>query len=180
MSDREPTRESGRDTDVEVMSPLLLRAIDRLRAERSVPDDWRRGLLERLEAAKQRRRTRRRLFAVAGMAAAAAVYFAIAETYARVPAVDAGGSLHFEVSAPAAARVSLVGDFNGWNPAALPMRRSANSSAWVIDVHLPVGRHAFAYSVDGRLTIDSTAALAADDDFGVPSSVVVVSSQRSN
>jgi hypothetical protein len=60
------------------------------------------------------------------------------------------------------------------------MRRTANGAAWAIDVHLPAGRHAFAYSVDGQLTIDSTAALAADDNFGVPSSVIVVAASRSN
>ena len=55
--------------------------------------------------------------------------------------------------------------------------RDASAEArepWVVDVHLPPGRHAFAFSVDGRLTIDPTAALSADDNFGVPSSVVVV------
>ena len=88
---------------------------------------------------------------------------------------EAVQSVHFEVRAPSAHRVSLVGDFNAWNASALPMRRSTSGAAWGIDVHLPVGRHAFAYAVDGRLIIDSTAALAVDDNFGVPSSVVVVS-----
>jgi len=43
-------------------------------------------------------------------------------------------------------------------------------------VHLPPGRHVFAYAVDGDLKIDPTAPRAVEDDFGVPSSVVVVAS----
>jgi hypothetical protein len=43
-------------------------------------------------------------------------------------------------------------------------------------VVLPAGRHAFAYLVDGVLRADPRAALAVEEDFGVPSSVIVIAS----
>jgi 1,4-alpha-glucan branching enzyme len=40
--------------------------------------------------------------------------------------------VHFAVWAPNASRVSLVGDFNGWDGRVLPMRRLATSGIWEI------------------------------------------------
>jgi hypothetical protein len=177
--DRDSRRAFGEGID-EAQTRALTSAIHSLRMDMDVPGDWRRTLLERVEIAKRRRRVQRRLVAATGVAAAAVVCFAIATGSTHLPRTAGNDPVHFEVSAPAARRVSLVGDFDGWNPAALPMRRVANGAAWSIDVHLPAGRHAFAYSVDGRLTIDSTAALAVDDNFGVPNSVIVVSPPGSN
>lgn len=161
------------------LSSALVDAIHSLRMDAGVPDDWHQSLLARVEIARRRRRLRRRVIALTGLAAAAVACFTVVERSGRARLVggdDGTQSVHFEVRAPSAHRVSLVGDFDAWNPSALPMRRSTNGAAWGIDVHLPAGRHAFAYAVDGRLMIDSTAALAVDDNFGVPSSVVVVSS----
>jgi hypothetical protein len=161
------------------LSPALVDAIHSLRMDTDIPDDWLRSLLERVEIARGRRRLRRRVIALTGLAAAAVACFTVVKRSGGVLWADgdeATQSVHFEVHAPSAHRVSLVGDFDAWNPSALPMRRSTNGTAWGIDVHLPAGRHAFAYAVDGRLMIDSTAALAVDDNFGVPSSIVVVSS----
>ena len=155
------------------LTPELASAIECLRVEEPVTAEWRRSLIEGVEAARRKERFQKRLIGVAGLAAAAAVCAVIARPSSR-GVVSAGPSaVHFEIAAPEARRVSLVGDFDGWNPSALPMRRTA-SGAWTIDVRIPPGRHAFAFSVDGRLTIDPTAAIAADDNFGVPSSVVVV------
>jgi hypothetical protein len=160
------------------MSPALVDAIHSLRMDAGVPDAWRQSLLARVDTAGHRRRLRRRVIALTGLAAAAVACFTVFKNSGRVLWIggdDATQSIHFEVRAPSAHRVSLVGDFDAWNPSALPMRRATSGAAWGIDVHLPVGRHAFAYAVDGRLMVDSTAALAVDDNFGVPTSVVVVS-----
>ena len=156
------------------LTPELASAIECLRVEEPVSAEWRRSLIEGVEAARRRQRLQRRLIGIAGLAAAAAVCAVIARPSTRgVVSVGGASPVHFEIDAPLARRVSLVGDFDGWNPSALPMRRGADG-AWTIDVRIPPGRHAFAFSVDGRLTTDPTAALAADDNFGVPSSVVVV------
>jgi hypothetical protein len=83
-------------------------------------------------------------------------------------------TVRFVLVAPYASRVSLVGDFNKWNPEAMPMRRSADGRAWLLDVPLPPGRHVYSFVVDGDLAPDPAAPRAGDDDFGVPSSVVLV------
>ena len=85
--------------------------------------------------------------------------------------------VRFVFVAPYATRVSLVGDFNGWNASTMPMRRSADGHAWLVEVPLPPGRHVYAFVVDGDVTADP-AAPRAGDDFGVPSSVILVTGQR--
>jgi hypothetical protein len=82
--------------------------------------------------------------------------------------------VRFVFVAPYASRVSLVGDFNAWNPSKMPMRRSTDGRAWLLDVPLVPGRHVYSFVVDGDLTADPAAPRAGDDDFGVPSSVVLV------
>ena len=84
--------------------------------------------------------------------------------------------VHFELSAPRASRVTLVGSFNEWNPAATPLSRDPATGKWVVSVRLSPGRHVYAFVVDGDVTADPAAPRAADDDFGSTNSVVLVSS----
>ena len=90
---------------------------------------------------------------------------------------DANGVVptQFVLKAPHASRVALVGDFNAWDATATPMTRDAATGIWTTTVRLPVGRHVYAYMVDGgSWTLDPRAATAQDPDFGTPSSVVLV------
>lgn len=82
--------------------------------------------------------------------------------------------VRFAVEAPGAVHVSIVGDFNGWNPAGLPMHRLSDGRTWEVEVGLTPGRYTYAFVVDGRLARDSSAAESGTDDFGVPNSVVLV------
>ena len=86
--------------------------------------------------------------------------------------------VRFELSAPRASRVTLVGSFNEWNPVATPLSREPASGKWVVSLRLPPGRHVYAFVVDGDVTADPSAPRAADEDFGSPNSVVLVSSPR--
>ena len=86
--------------------------------------------------------------------------------------------VRFELSAPRASHVALVGSFNEWNPVATPLSRDPASGKWVVSLRLPPGRHVYAFVVDGDVTADPSAPRAADEDFGSPSSVVFVSSPR--
>jgi hypothetical protein len=88
--------------------------------------------------------------------------------------VGGGTSVRFVIVAPNASRVSVVGNFNGWNPGAAPMERLGGGDAWVRDVVLEPGRHAYAFFVDGDIQVDPSAPRAAEDDFGIPSSALVV------
>ena len=108
----------------------------------------------------------------------------LASTAAPLPTTALGGStgdretVRFELAAPRASRVMLVGSFNEWNPAATPLVRDVASGKWVVSLRLPPGRHVYAFVVDGDVTADPTAPRAADDDFGSVNSVVFVASPR--
>jgi hypothetical protein len=81
----------------------------------------------------------------------------------------------FVLVAPQAARVSLVGDFNDWDPAATPMERTPTGGTWSVVVPLKAGRHEYAFVVDGKQWLpDPSAPLAPVDGLGVPNSVVLV------
>ena len=82
--------------------------------------------------------------------------------------------VRFELAAPSASRVTLVGSFNAWNPVATPLERDPSSGKWMVSLRLPPGRHVYAFVVDGDVTADPTAPRAADDDFGSANSVLLV------
>jgi hypothetical protein len=108
---------------------------------------------------------------------AAATYSVMSRRVERLPVVAAVGGaqqVRFTLVAPSAVRVTLVGDFNSWNPAGLPMRRSASGDTWEVEVGLAPGRYTYAFVVDGHLARDPAAAETAHDDFGAPNSVVLV------
>lgn len=84
----------------------------------------------------------------------------------------------FVLLAPQAVRVSVVGDFNGWDGAATPAVRQADGS-WATFVSLSPGRHVYSFVVDGQFVSDPTAPIAPDDGFGHKNSVAVVTGASS-
>ena len=69
--------------------------------------------------------------------------------------------------------VSVVGDWNRWDPLAHPLRRRSNGTRSV-SVQLPSGVHAFRYlAEEGRWFDEPDAALEANG-YGATHSVVVV------
>ena len=89
-------------------------------------------------------------------------------------AADSMTVVHFTLSAPGAASISLVGDFNEWDASATPMRQTA-SGVWSVSIPLSHGRHVYAFVVNtARWVNDPGAPLAPEDGFGVRNSVVVV------
>ena len=88
-------------------------------------------------------------------------------------------AFQFVVVAPQAASVSLVGDFNDWDPTRAPMR-PAHGGVWATVVSLGPGRYRYAFLVNGvEWRADPAAPAARDDEFGSPSSVVTVGGRRS-
>ncbi len=65
-------------------------------------------------------------------------------------------AINFVCHAPQAKTVTLVGDFNQWHPATLPMRQMPDRS-WLLTVELKHGHHRYAFLVDGVLTLDPQA-----------------------
>jgi 1,4-alpha-glucan branching enzyme len=80
----------------------------------------------------------------------------------------------FMLAAPDARRVSVVGDFNGWDGKATPLVRD-RSGVWTTLVAMPAGRHAYAFLVDDTvLTLDPRAPRTTDPDLGTQHSVLLV------
>lgn len=81
----------------------------------------------------------------------------------------------FVFVAPQAAKVSVVGDFNGWDASKTPMVRAPNSGLWTVTLPLTTGRHLYSFVVDGTSwSADPTAPIAPDAGFGHANSVKIV------
>ncbi len=65
-------------------------------------------------------------------------------------------SVTFYCDATGARAVSVVGDFNQWNPHAHPMSRMPDGR-WVLRVDLPHGHYRYLFLVDGRPQLDPRA-----------------------
>jgi hypothetical protein len=98
---------------------------------------------------------------------------------ARTAAAPAGAQpVRFALVAHGAREVSLVGDFNDWNPRATPLR-TTGAGGWTVTVPLPPGRYTYAFVVDGvTWTPDPTAPTAPGEDFGQPNSLLLVAGSR--
>lgn len=82
--------------------------------------------------------------------------------------------VNFICTAPHAQQVSLVGDFNNWNPRANPMPRQPDG-AWLLRVDFRHGHHRYAFLVDGVITLDPRAMGVTRDDRGERVSLIAVS-----
>jgi hypothetical protein len=91
---------------------------------------------------------------------------------------DAGTALQpvqLVFRAPEAHRVSVVGDFNGWEEGRAPLSRDPASGLWSVTVTLRPGRHVYAFIVDDSIWMrDPRTPAASDADFGRPGSVMLV------
>lgn len=77
--------------------------------------------------------------------------------------------------APAAREVAVAGDFNGWDPSLTPLVRVPGTDVWMAQVLLAPGRYTYAFVVDGgRFMADPSAPRAIGEEFGAPSSVLLV------
>jgi len=83
-------------------------------------------------------------------------------------------AINFICNAPQAQSVSLVGDFNGWNPVAHAMNRMPDG-AWLLTVELKHGHHRYAFLVDGNLSLDPLAQGITRNDQGERVSLLPVS-----
>jgi hypothetical protein len=163
--------------------PLIDDLAARLREPVELSSEVERVVLARLraEAATGSRRRflpRIRLEFAAGLAAGLAAVFAIGVLVGRWTArgedpAPASRSIEFALRTPADSTVTLVGDFNDWNPTATPLHREGD--AWTVTVPLRPGRYRYTFIVDGtRWRRDPAAPRALEDDFGAPTSVITI------
>jgi hypothetical protein len=167
------------------LPPSLKNAVESLREMPEAGAEWTSSVLEAASVQTMEPLAPKRWSIRPSMAIAASVAFialGAVTTYslmtprvaAVAPVLTGTQQVRFSLVAPNAAKVTLVGDFNKWNPVDLPLRRSANGEAWEVEVGLAPGRYTYSFVVDGKLARDPAAAETAHDDFGTPNSVLLV------
>ena len=116
-------------------------------------------------------RNRWLLPALAGAAAMLAIIFLL--TPQPVRPLDNRITVHFEIHAPDAQSVELVGTFTGWQPGRLQLTGPDASGHWTTDVNLPAGRYEYGFLVDGQHWVaDPNADLRRNDGFGRENAVI--------
>ena len=159
----------------EPLSPRVQQAA--LQARQAVPVDA--AAIARVRAALGRGRGQR--FELSGYRLAAALALVLVIGFAAglvtnrtAPPQPNRVAMSFVLAAPTAKRVALVGDFNDWNDRVTPMQRGSDG-AWTVQVELVPGNYSYAFVVnDSTWYSDPRAPVLAQDDFGRPSSVVLV------
>jgi hypothetical protein len=100
---------------------------------------------------------------------------AVAVVHPQLPDSAAAHSVKFVLIAPQASKVSVVGDFNGWDAGATPMSSRSADGTWTVFVPLQPGLHTYSFVLDGSHFVpDPAAPMAPDDGFGHRNSVVLV------
>lgn len=74
-------------------------------------------------------------------------------------------NVEFSIRAPAANKVYLAGDFNGWNDTATPMKKQPNGN-WVVPMRLKTGTYQYKFVVDGSWIPDPDNPERTSDDRG--------------
>ena len=74
----------------------------------------------------------------------------------RYSAKNMAKPVNFICVAPSARSVTLVGDFNDWDPNAYPLKKQPDG-AWMLQIPLNHGHHHYQFLVDGKPTLDPRA-----------------------
>jgi Glycogen recognition site of AMP-activated protein kinase len=167
-----------------------------LRRPEAVPSGFEARLGSALEAERRRaatpwltRRREFRLSPLAGLALAASFAGLVilgtlgvtGRGAAPVVAASAPDTVHlvrFVLVNPTASQVALVGDFNGWQGAALERSGDAASGVWSVSLPLAAGRYEYAFVVDGKRWIADPALPRMRDEFGGEHSVLRLGADR--
>ena len=83
-------------------------------------------------------------------------------------------SVVFICEAPTAQSVTLVGDFNSWNPYSHPLQLQPDGG-WLLRLEMKHGHHRYAFLVDGVLTLDPRAMGVTRNDEGQRVALIAVS-----
>jgi 1,4-alpha-glucan branching enzyme len=81
--------------------------------------------------------------------------------------------IQFIIEAVDAKKVSLVGEFNNWNPDADPMQRDGNGT-WAKTKMLPPGNIEYKFWVDGQWVQDPENLRVCPNCFGTQNNIVKV------
>ncbi len=138
------------------------------------------GLVGRVTSRRRHLQRRRRVYGstLAVLAGVAVIQYALSDTPAAKQGAalalgTAGDTLTFTITAPASQEVALVGDFTDWRTDSIRLS-AQDDGTWAVTVRLPPGRYRYAYVVDDNEWRADPGAMLVPDDFGRPTSVVVV------
>jgi hypothetical protein len=111
-------------------------------------------------------------------ALAASVVAVAAVSMLRTKPVAPGNApiaVQFVLVAPTAHSVSVVGDFNNWGLNDTALVAENHNGVWSVSASVKAGVHRYAFLVNGKQYVaDPTAPRSSGDDFGMPSSALVV------
>jgi hypothetical protein len=119
----------------------------------------------------------RRPASAAALAAGVGAVVTVGMLRSRPETVAGVGSIpvQFVLVAPDARSVAVVGDFNNWGLGDTALVAENHNGVWSVSAPVPAGVHRYAFLVNGEQWVaDPTAPRAAGDDFGQPSSALVV------
>jgi hypothetical protein len=170
--DNEPHDELLRRVVAELRRPVRLDPAVDVRALREIRHESRQAP------------TRRRVWLGAAALAAGLLFVALV----RSPSPGAGGTavpatghaavetrqVELRLSAPASS-VTVVGDFNDWDPSGTPLRPTGRSGVWSVELRLKPGRYHYTFLIDGNRWAGDPAEPQVTSDFGAPVSVLTVS-----
>lgn len=89
------------------------------------------------------------------------------------PAVSAAPSVVFQIHAPDAETVEVLGSFNDWKPGTMVMEGPDAAGFWHTHVNLPPGRHEYVFLMNGQKWVpDPQATIQRPDGFGNVNSVM--------
>jgi hypothetical protein len=172
------------DHDNELNDELLRRVVAELRRPvRLDPDLDARALKAIRDGGRQAPARRRAWLGVAALAAGLLFAVLLRQPFSGsgVPsappaALAAVETRHVELrlSAPAAS-VSVVGDFNNWDPSGTPLRPTGRSGVWSVELRLKPGRYRYTFLIDGNRWAGDPSEPRVTSDFGAPVSVLTVS-----
>jgi len=158
------------DHDDELNDELLRRVVSELRRPARLDPAVDAGALRTIRDGA-RAPARWRLWLGAG-ALAAGLLFAL--LLGRPSAPVETRHVELRLAAPASS-VSVVGDFNDWDPSGTPLRPTGRSGVWSVELRLKPGRYHYTFLIDGKRWAGDPSEPQVASDFGAPMSVLTVS-----
>jgi hypothetical protein len=115
----------------------------------------------------------------AALAAGVVAIVTVGVLRSRTPVMPASGvplePVQFVLVRPDARTVAVVGDFNDWGLNDSALVATNHQGVWSVTAPVPAGVHRYAFVVNGKEWVaDPSAPRSAGDDFGMPSSALVV------
>jgi hypothetical protein len=172
------------DHDHELHDELLRRVVAELRRPVRLDPAVDTRALQEIQDERRRAPAHRRFWLGAAALAAGLLFVVLV----RSPSSDTGGraapapahaavetrQVELRLSAPASS-VTVVGDFNDWDPSGTPLRPTGRSGVWSVELRLKPGRYHYTFLIDGNRWAGDPSEPQVTSDFGAPVSVLTVS-----